>query len=71
MSNLNSVTTTPKAGIVVIIDAIDTNNSEKYGGAAIYGSDGKWYWAFNGEKTTALSSSLYVYCWRYINGGKN
>lgn len=61
---------------LIIFNEYDTNDktpepntqlwieTAKYGGAAMYGEDGKWYWTFDGEKTDECK--LNVLRWGYL-----
>lgn len=54
----------PKPNVMLIIDAIDDGDGQTYGGAAMYGEDGNWYWTFDRVKTEVIPYRILK--WRYM-----
>ena len=55
----------PDPDTMLIINAIDDASGRQYGGAAMYGQDGKWYWTFDRARTDIIPYRVYE--WRYMD----
>lgn len=53
----------PEPNVMLFIESVDDATGEKYGGAAVYGEDGKWYWAFDRQKTEKIKFRVYEWCY--------
>lgn len=53
----------PEPNVMLFIESVDDMTGEGYGGAAMYGENGKWYWTFNGEKSDEIQFHVYEWCY--------